>query len=370
MAEWLAQLALATCSAAASTAVADRGPATQLATDIDEERNEDLGYKVNEPEGPRLLERTSTMEAGYAHRGDGQGTVVDMQMVLPGIGYVHRFVTLTSWLSHRPRLLRAILEAAGDPDRDFLRRAEEGLPLGILEGLPRTPHVFEEQTSWRLDNAPWEPALAWVPNYVSVGEHKDFVKAKFEEDVAEGLMDRYWEPLKFRFKPLVARYPSLAVIVEDEEKDKKRIIHDATHAVRVNRRIKCRDKIRVPGAREKKQILRELIRCDEIAFSVVGAISKARRRYKHQECEHGYMGCQIDVEETIPGDPDSQIVYVNKVGTFGLSPASYWWTRIAGMAACGIRATHHLLGPGYPIHRGEERNSFELPPPLGPGISF
>ena len=115
---------------------------------------------------------------------------------------------------------------------------------------------------------------------------------------------------------------SLAVIVEDEEKDKKRIIHDATHGVRVNHRIKCRDKIRAPGAREKKQILRELIRCGEIAFSVVGYISKAHRRYKHQECEHGYMGCQIDMEETIPGDPDSQIVYVNKVGTFGLLVAS------------------------------------------------
>ena len=47
---------------------------------------------------------------------------------------------------------------------------------------------------------------------------------------------------------------SLAVIVEDEEKDKKRIIHDATHGVRVNHRIHCRDKIRAPGA-EKKQIL-------------------------------------------------------------------------------------------------------------------
>ena len=58
------------------------------------------------------------------------------------------------------------------------------------------------------------------------------------------------------------------------------------------------------------------------------------------------MGCQIDMEETILGDPDSQIVYVNKVGTSGQSPASYWWTRVA---ACGIRATHHLLGPGYPI---------------------
>ena len=37
---------------------------------------------------------------------------------------------------------------------------------------------------------------------------------------------------------------ALAVIVEDEASAKKRIIHDATHGVRVNRRIKCRDKIR------------------------------------------------------------------------------------------------------------------------------
>ena len=58
------------------------------------------------------------------------------------------------------RLLRGLLEAAGDPDREFLRRAEEGLPLGILEQLPRTPHVFEEQLKWPLENAPWEASLA------------------------------------------------------------------------------------------------------------------------------------------------------------------------------------------------------------------
>ena len=45
-----------------------------------------------------------------------------------------------------------------------------------------------------------------------------------------------------------------------------------------------------------------------------------------------------------PEDEDSQIVYVNKVGTFGVSCASYWWTRIS---AAGIIATHHLLGPEF-----------------------
>ena len=42
----------------------------------------------------------------------------------------------------------------------------------------------------------------------------------------------------------------------------------------MNNRIKCRDKLRAPGAREKKQLLRELEAEGEIAYSVVGDISK------------------------------------------------------------------------------------------------
>ena len=128
------------------------------------------------------------------------------------------------------KLLRAMLEAAGDPDRDFLRQAEEGLPVGILDPLPRTPHVFEEQLKLAARNSPWEAALAWVPNYSSVGEHADFARAKFEEDVREGLM------AKMSMGEFLERYgehtaiAALAVIVEDEELDKKRIIHDATRS--------------------------------------------------------------------------------------------------------------------------------------------
>ena len=40
------------------------------------------------------------------------------------------------------------------------------------------------------------------------------------------------------------------------------------------------------------------------------------------------------------GQLDNSRVYINKVGTFGVNCASYWWARVA---ACGIRATHHLL---------------------------
>ena len=77
----------------------------------------------------------------------------------------------------------------------------------------RIPPKNEEQTSWRLDDAPWEPALAWVPNYISVGDHKEF----------EGLMDKMTlGEFKARFGE--DRGSSLAVIVEDEEKDRTWII--------------------------------------------------------------------------------------------------------------------------------------------------
>ena len=153
----------------------------------------------------------------------------------------------------------------------------------------------------------------------------EFARAKFEEDVAEGLM------LKMSLRAFKAKYGehrAIAALAEDESVGKKRMIHDATHGVRVNHRIRCRDKIRAPGAREKKQLLREMMEARQVAFFVVGDIAKAHRRFKHRVEEHGW--------EEVEGDPESQIVYVNKVGTFGVSCASYWWTRIS---AAGIRAT-------------------------------
>ena len=129
--------------------------------------------------------------------------------------------------------------------------------MGILEPLPRTPRVFEEQSKWPLASDPWEPSLAWVPSYSFAREHGDFAAEKFEEEIAAGLMEKMpLEELRQRYRENSA-IAALAVIVEDEEIGKKRLIHDATHGVRVNHRIRCRDKITAPGARRKKQLLQK-----------------------------------------------------------------------------------------------------------------
>ena len=123
MAEWLAQLALATCSAAASTAVPDRGPATQLATDIDDEPNEDLGYKVNEPEGPLLLGGTGPPKKCFQNDGikdfhDGGGLCSEGRWPRHRRGYAGG----ASWDWLRAQILDIVEWAPY-----FLRRAEEGL---------------------------------------------------------------------------------------------------------------------------------------------------------------------------------------------------------------------------------------------------
>ena len=117
------------------------------------------------------------------------------------------------------------------------------------------------------------------------------------------------ETFKERFGENTA-IAALALIVEDEEKDKKRLIQDATHGVRVNHRIKCRDKLRAPGAREKKHLLLKAMDRKERPFSIVGDIKKAHRRFKHLAKEHGFLACQLDSRD----GPEGQLDNVHQQG--------------------------------------------------------
>lgn len=105
---------------------------------------------------------------------------------------------------------------------------------------------------------------------------------------------------------------SLAVLAEDAITGRRRIIHDATHGVRVNHRIQCRDKVRMPGPREK-----------------------AHRRFKYQASEQGLLARKAS--------SNSETIYVNRMGTFGV-PSPYWWGRLS---AALMRLTHWVVGPSY-----------------------
>ena len=99
---------------------------------------------------------------------------------------------------------------------------------------------------------------------------------------------------------------ALAVLVEDEATGKKRVIHDGSHGIRVNHRIKCLDKLRMPGGREKRHLLARFRAARDVVVSLIGDFGKAHRRFKYREDEHGFLGCVVNSSDGV--------VYVNRVG--------------------------------------------------------
>ena len=65
---------------------------------------------------------------------------------------------------------------------------------------------------------------------------------------------------------------------------------------------------------------------------------KAHRLAPIREEDWGYQACLVDGDFDEHGE---QQVWLNKVGTFGMSSAAFWWGRAAAGA---IRAAHHILG--------------------------
>ena len=118
---------------------------------------------------------------------------------------------------------------------------------------------------------------------------------------------------KERFGDKIA-ISSLAVLVEETHGNKKRIIHDATHGTKINNRIRCKDKQRSPGAREKRYLLAYYKARNDVVFSLVGDTSKAHRRFLHDPAEHGLLACRVKQSD--------DFIFINKVGTFGVASAS------------------------------------------------
>ena len=228
-----------------------------------------------------------------------------------------------------------LLREMRDADYEVVRELQNKVTAGVMYPLPRTPAIFEEQTKWRLNLHPLEEPIQVAGNYSSLEEHKDKVKKQFKEEEELGLMREYKEEDFYsRFGKNYA-VSALAVIIEDGG-EKFRVIHDATHKTCVNHKIRCRDKLRFPGVKEKHQLMRERRDRGEIVLSLLGDFTKAHRWVRIRDDEHGFLACQLE-----PG-----YIWVNRCGTFGVGSAAYWWARLSG---CLVRALHGLLGRAWAI---------------------
>ena len=231
-------------------------------------------------------------------------------------------------------LMSQTLEIFGDPDWMILTTDKEsfatGVPVGYGKPLPRVPSVFPERVKQsKLDESEY---MSVAKNYKSAEENSKGLEEKFREDEAAGLM------FPTTMGVLQSMYPSQEILVAALGAIKKpdgsvRPLHDGTHFVQVNNNIVINDQLQYPGPQDTAGVIREVHDSKEAVFTISADISAAHRRVKIRREDWRLLACRSDAS--------SKVVWVNQVGTFGISSAPLWWTRLFSLVG---RLVMRVLG--------------------------
>ncbi|CAE7249029.1 unnamed protein product [Symbiodinium sp. CCMP2592] len=220
-------------------------------------------------------------------------------------------------LSHTSRLLE-------DPDWKILTEGEEcfekGVPLGYDETIPRVPQVFDRKVKWRkLDESTFE---AVKENYQSAKLTVQEMELKFREEEKLGRMyPTTYSALAAEHGADRVRIAAMGAVAKPD--GSVRPLHNGTRGVKVNNGIRLLNQTATPGPAEVAHAVSSAKRSREAAFGISADVSAAHRLVKHRRRDHPLMACKADSTSTV--------VWVNVVGTFGLSVASFWWSRLFGL---------------------------------------
>ena len=242
----------------------------------------------------------------------------------------------------QPFSLRAIsqrLKVFEDPDVSWLVDERDsfasGAPIGVDEPLPRSPQVFGPEVRRRkLDESEFNP-LAF--NYPSGQLSCKELEEKFREEESLGRMfPSKLSVLRNKYGDRV-RVAAMAAITKPD--GSVRPLHDATHSVKVNHAILYRDQIQCPGPAEIAAVVRIAVESGEAPFCLSADIKAAHRLVKIRESDWGFMCCRAD--------SSSDVIWVNKTGTFGVSSAPYWWAKLCALIG---RFVGHLMQTSWFLH--------------------
>ena len=110
-----------------------------------------------------------------------------------------------------------------------------------------------------------------------------------------------------------------------------RVLYDGTNGNLVNTSTHLRDQVRAPVAPDLKRLVREKAKVGEVTFGLTADVKEAHRQVPIHPDYWRLLGCQLERGGEI---------FVNTVGTFGVSSASCYWCRVS--AAVG-RLTQYLI---------------------------
>ena len=213
------------------------------------------------------------------------------------------------------------LELLGDPDAQIFMEGEDsfwtGVPLGYDEPLPRAAAVFPKKEKIRpLDESEYNPM---AENYRSAKEMAEGLEKKFREEEALGRMvPTTLGELKQQFPERIPLVAAMGAIKKPN--GDVRPLHDGTHYVQLNNQILFQDQLQYPGPEDAASMVRLVQEEKDSVFSLSADIASAHRLVKIRKRDWPLLACKARTED--------KTVWINCVGTFGISSASYWWTRL------------------------------------------
>ena len=213
---------------------------------------------------------------------------------------------------------------------DSIRGLEptEFLALLACAEIKESPFSKEKFIKGRLDLRCW--SLAAHDEYVTVGIDSGqpftlwLLSAVLKQvgdpdwnEQAEGFMQEV--PYAMAKKEFGSDLLLVALAGIEKSDDFIRVIHDDTHGVKADQRIRPRDQGHFPGIADK-QFFMQGTRDEKISLSGNKAeVSKAHRRVKVRRVDIGLQACQLHRKSD----------WLKLVGAFGIGGSSYRWTRFA-----------------------------------------
>ena len=192
-------------------------------------------------------------------------------------------------------LLSLIARVLGDPDWRALchgpENYTEGVSVGYMTKLPRTPAVYERKLRWRKYE-PEDMIIEERANYSSVRVAIPVIRQQFDQEVQEGMMikmDRAAAKTKSKDRLRIAPLGAQA-----KGDGSYRTLHDGTHGSAMNPFLKVRDQLRYPGGGVLRAVLAFPRSIAGPAFGLSADVSRAHRRFRHRESDWGLLACALE----------------------------------------------------------------------------
>ena len=159
-------------------------------------------------------------------------------------------------------------------------------------------------------------------NHLSAKENAEALEKSFREEEREGRMFVTTEgALKQDFPGRPILIAAMGAVPKPD--GGVRPVHDGTHYVHLNQGIKMVNQLQCPGAEEAGTMVQLAHESGEAVFSMSVDVNKAHRRVLYRKEDYPLLCCKADSSK--------KEIWVNTVGTFGVTSTPFWWSRLFGL---------------------------------------